>query len=147
MIPGTQTQFWWSPRHPSQYLSTHSRYGVEFSGCHQETHWEGDEGKALPPTADWTKLLPHWWRLPRPQIQGDHWTTGKEALQWRDLWSTFLTELSISLLKNIQSSAVITWSNITSYCTHRCRNSGRIWTHKRHPILRPLGRAMGGGLL
>ena len=47
----------------------------------------------------------------------------------------------------IQLSDVITRSNITWYCTHHCRKWGRIsirgWTHKTHPIPRPLGRAMG----
>ena len=44
-------------------------------------------------------------------------------------------------------SAVITRSNITSKCTHHCRNWGRLsirsWTHKKHPIPRPDERAMG----
>ena len=39
----------------------------------------------------------------------------------------------------LQSSAVITWSNKTWYCIHRCWKWGRIsiWTLKRHPIPRP----------
>ena len=41
-------------------------------------------------------------------------------------------------INDIQSSAVVTLSNMTWYCTHHCRNWGRIsitgWTHKRHPI-------------
>ena len=47
----------------------------------------------------------------------------------------------------VQSSAVITRSNIVRYCINDCRNSGRIslrwWIPKKHPILRPNGRAMG----
>ena len=47
----------------------------------------------------------------------------------------------------IQSSAVITRSNIVSYCINNCSNSGRIsikcLIHKRHPIPRPNGRVMG----
>ena len=49
--------------------------------------------------------------------------------------------------KNIHSSAFIIQSNITWYCTHHCRSWGRIsirgWNHKRHPIPRPDGQAMG----
>ena len=47
----------------------------------------------------------------------------------------------------VQSSVFITWSNIVRYCMNNYRNSGRLsircWTHKRHPIARPNGRAMG----
>ena len=53
----------------------------------------------------------------------------------------------ISIVLLLQSSAVITWSNIAWYCTHHCRSWGKIsiggWTHQRHPIPRPDGRAMG----
>ena len=43
------------------------------------------------------------------------------------------------LLLSTVKCQYITRSNITSYCTHHCRNWGRIsiWTHKRHPIARP----------
>ena len=48
---------------------------------------------------------------------------------------------------HIQSSAVIMRSKIIRYCINDCRNWGRIsircWIHKRHPISRPNGRAMG----
>ena len=47
----------------------------------------------------------------------------------------------------ILSSAVITRSNIVRCCTNNCRNWGRIWIrfwiHKRNPIPRPNGRAIG----
>ena len=47
----------------------------------------------------------------------------------------------------IQSSAVITRSNITWYCTHHCDHwckiKMRAWIHKIHPIPRPNGRAIG----
>ena len=45
----------------------------------------------------------------------------------------------------IQSSAVITGSNIVRYHMNNYRNriSIRWWIHKRHPIPRPNGRAMG----
>ena len=47
----------------------------------------------------------------------------------------------------VQSSAVITRSNITRYCIHHRRKWGRIsirgWIHKRRPIPRPNGRAVG----
>ena len=47
----------------------------------------------------------------------------------------------------MQSSAVITRSNIVRFCINNCRNwdiiSIRCWIHKRHPILRPNGRVMG----
>ena len=50
------------------------------------------------------------------------------------------------LLTHIQSSAVITRSNIVRFCINNCRNwdiiSIRCWIHKRHPIPRPNGRAM-----
>ena len=50
-------------------------------------------------------------------------------------------------LKVIQSSAVITRSNIVRYFINNYRNRGRIlircWIHKIHPIPRPNGRAMG----
>ena len=46
-----------------------------------------------------------------------------------------------------QSSAVITWSNIARYYINNYRNWSRIsircWIHKRHPIPRPSGPAMG----
>ena len=55
--------------------------------------------------------------------------------------------ISTAVWVQIQSNAVVTRSNITWYDTHHCRNWGRIlirgWTHKRHPIPRPDGRAMG----
>ena len=51
----------------------------------------------------------------------------------------------------IQSSAAITRCNIVKYCIINCRKWGRIsitcWIHKRHPIARPNGRAMGCLLL
>ena len=47
----------------------------------------------------------------------------------------------------IEASAILMWSNITWFWTHHCRNWGRIsiwgWTHKRHHIAHPNGRAMG----
>ena len=47
----------------------------------------------------------------------------------------------------IQSSAVKTRSNIERFCIKNCRNwdmiSIRCWIHKRHPIPRLNGRAMG----
>ena len=47
----------------------------------------------------------------------------------------------------IPSSAVITRSNITWYCTHHRWNwssiSTRGWTHKRHPIARPNRKSYG----
>ena len=49
--------------------------------------------------------------------------------------------------RHIQSSAVITRSSMVRYCMNNCRNWSRMsirwWTHKRHPIPRPNGRAMG----
>ena len=52
----------------------------------------------------------------------------------------------LSLL-TIQSSAAITRPNDISYYMNNCRNGGKIsirsWIHKRHPIPRPSGRAMG----
>ena len=48
---------------------------------------------------------------------------------------------------SIQSSAVITRSNIVRYNINNyrnwCRISIRCWDYKRHPIPRPNGRAMG----
>ena len=48
---------------------------------------------------------------------------------------------------NVQSSAVITRSNIVRYYINNHRGWGRIsircWIHKRHPIPRPKWRAMG----
>ena len=48
---------------------------------------------------------------------------------------------------HIQSSAVITRSNIVRYCINDYRNRGRIsircWIHKIQPIPRPNGRIMG----
>ena len=48
---------------------------------------------------------------------------------------------------DIVSSAVITRSNIVRYYIYDYRNWSRIsiryWNHKRHPIPRPNGRAMG----
>ena len=50
-------------------------------------------------------------------------------------------------LHHIQSSAIITRSNIRRFCNHHCRNWDRIsirgWNHERHPIPRPNGQAMG----
>ena len=47
----------------------------------------------------------------------------------------------------VQSSAVIKRSNMVRFCINNCRNwdiiSIRCWIHKRHPIPRPNGRAMG----
>ena len=52
----------------------------------------------------------------------------------------------ICVLK-VQSSAVITRSNIVRYYMNNYKNWGRIssrcWIYKRHPIPRPNGRAMG----
>ena len=52
---------------------------------------------------------------------------------------------------HIQSSAVITRFNMIRYCINNCRNRDRIsircCIHKRHPIARPDGRAMGCLLL
>ena len=51
----------------------------------------------------------------------------------------------------VQSSAIITRSNIVRYCIDNCRNWGRTitryWIHKRHSIPHPNGRAMGCLLL
>ena len=53
--------------------------------------------------------------------------------------------------RQVQSSAVITRSNIVRYCINNHRNWGRIsircWIHNRHPIARPGRRAMGCLLL
>ena len=47
---------------------------------------------------------------------------------------------------HVQLSAVILQSNMTWYCTDHCRNEGRIsirvWSHKRHLIPHPNGRAI-----
>ena len=47
----------------------------------------------------------------------------------------------------IESSAIITWSNLSGYymrqCNNRCRKWVRHYNHNRHPIPRPHGRAMG----
>ena len=47
----------------------------------------------------------------------------------------------------MQSGAVIKWSNITWYWVHHWGDWSRIyiryWIHKRHPIFRPNGQAMG----
>ena len=63
----------------------------------------------------------------------------------RGVMSLFLPIRSSKI--RLQSSAVITRSNISTYCIYHCRNWGRIsirgWTNKRHPIPRPNGRAMG----
>ena len=49
--------------------------------------------------------------------------------------------------KQAQPSAIIIWSNIVRYCINYSRHSGRrairCWIHKRHPIPRPNGWAMG----
>ena len=51
----------------------------------------------------------------------------------------------------IQSSAVVTRSNVIWFCIHHCTYWGRIWikvwTHKRHPIPGPNGWGMGCLLL
>ena len=47
----------------------------------------------------------------------------------------------------LQSSAVITRSNVVRYCINNCRNWSRIssgyWIYQRHHIPHPNGRAMG----
>ena len=47
----------------------------------------------------------------------------------------------------MQASAIITRSNIVTYCLNSCRDWGRksikCWIQNRHPIPRPNGRAMG----
>ena len=52
-----------------------------------------------------------------------------------------------AITKAIQLSVVIARSNIVRYYTNNFRNRGmisiRCWIHKRHPIHRPNGRAMG----
>ena len=64
----------------------------------------------------------------------------------KTVWHEFLV-IHSCIFHNIQSSAVITWSNIVRYYTNNYRNWGRIsitcWIHKRHPTPRPYGRAMG----
>ena len=47
-------------------------------------------------------------------------------------WSTYTTYWG-NIFPNIQSSAVITQSNITWYCTHHCRNWGRISVQRLSP--------------
>ena len=62
--------------------------------------------------------------------------------EWTEIWHFDVFWPSSEL----QSSIVIARSNIPWYCTHHCRNGGRIlirvWTHKRHPIPRPNGWAI-----
>ena len=59
----------------------------------------------------------------------------------------FTLEIALHLNDIIQSSAVITRSSMIRYYMNDCRSSGRIsitcWFHKRHPIHRPNGWAMG----
>ena len=54
---------------------------------------------------------------------------------------------SIMGIPILQSSAVITRSNLSRYYIRHCDNGGRkwirFWNHKSHPIPRPNGRAMG----
>ena len=60
--------------------------------------------------------------------------------------SMVMIHISHAQRKTVQSSAVITRSNIIWHCTHHCRKWSRIsirgWTPKRHPIPRPDGRAI-----
>ena len=62
-------------------------------------------------------------------------------IQVVDNWSA-----GFSCWSRIQYSALFTPANIVCYCTNDCKNWGRIsirlWTHKRHRIPRPNGRAM-----
>ena len=72
------------------------------------------------------------------QLFGDRfkWNLNQNKILYNDRWLT--TE--------VQSSAVITRSNIVRYYINNYRNWDRIsircWIHKRHPIVRPNGRAM-----
>ena len=63
----------------------------------------------------------------------DFFVTGKGKIDW--------------YLQYIQSSAVITRSNLSRYYTRQGNNGGRNWiryqNHNRHSIPRPHGRAMG----
>ena len=56
-----------------------------------------------------------------------------------------LCRYSVALL--IWSCAIITQSKIVRHCINNCRNWGKIsircWIHKKNPIPRPKGRAMG----
>ena len=63
------------------------------------------------------------------------------------VWDTAWDYYYCIIISDIQSSAVITRSNIVRYYMNDYRNGGRIsircWIHKRHPIPRPNGWAIG----
>ena len=65
---------------------------------------------------------------------------GSISMSWR-------MNIHSPVICSIQSSVVITRSNIVKYYIHNYRTWSRIsircWIHKRHPIPRPNGRAMG----
>ena len=67
-------------------------------------------------------------KSPKLRITGSVWW---KIHQWTD-----------SLHIQIQSSAVITRSNLSRFYTQRCRTWLRLENHNRHPIPRPNGRAM-----
>ena len=69
------------------------------------------------------------------QLSGDSWNS---IIYWHQFHSEPL---------DIQSSAVITRSNLSWYYIGHCDNNGRkwiwYWNHNRHPTSRPDGWAMG----
>ena len=90
-----------------------------------------------------------------------HNTARRKYCQSSSIRHTKSSHLNVSYLvcsclcpihwSQVQSSAVITRSNIVRYCINNHRNWGRIsircWIHNRHPIARPGRRAMGCLLL
>ena len=70
--------------------------------------------------------------------------------RWSSYWNVFVVHVLASyyFLWEIQSTATITWSNINmmlnAYITAVTEAEYfRVWTHQRHHIPRPNGRAMG----
>ena len=104
-------------------------------------------------------IIQHWFR----QWLGTNQATSHYLNQWwldyrlicvaRPQWFNFLPVHPPFMQKlpehafSVQSSAVITRFNIVRYYINKYRNWSRIWIrrwiHKRHPIPRPNGRAMG----
>ena len=92
----------------------------------------------------------HWTVFPRVQlIIHQHWVRNHIWLAFGEGYPSMTGGFSHkgSVMQKLQSNAIVTRSDILRYYINNCRNWGRIsircWIHKRHPIPRPNGQAMG----
>ena len=105
--------------------------------CFSKILWHSAEGNFTGNTQDIPQDIHPWYVFNNNQIKI---TAASPRGQWVKPW------ICLCQIK-VQLSASIMRSNLVRYCINDCRNSGRIlircWIHKRHPIPRANGQAMG----